>query len=177
VSTTAGIRQAQPFDILRIVELIEQRRVQYQEYQPKFWRKAKDSSDAERAYLESIIDSPPAIVLVHEQDGAIDGVIIGMLEHLPPVYDPGGPVCIVDDFVVSSPDLWTAAGVSLLNALSREARERGAVHLTIGCGHLDRLKRTMLAVHGYAIASEWYVRDLAAEGAADRVALRARPAG
>ncbi len=183
MTTSTGIRAAQPSDIARVIELIEERRLQYQEYQPKFWRKAKNSAEAEHAYLESVLDNAVSIVLVHEREGgAVDGVIIGVLEQLPAVYDPRGPVCTVDDFVVASPELWNTVGVGLLNTLSREARERGAVHVAVGCGHLDRLKRTMLALHGYAIASEWYVKDLTTDVAPapalpPRVVLRARPAG
>lgn len=157
-----GVRLAESFDIPRIVELHEQRRLQYQEYQPALWRKAEDSAEEDRAYLESAIADATVIALVHDRGGTVDGAIVGVLSHLSPMYDPGGPVCVVDDFVVASQELWNTVGVKLLNAMAREAHKRGAVHLTVSCGYQDRLKRTMLALHGCTIATAWHVRDLLA---------------
>jgi hypothetical protein len=159
---TIGVRLAESFDIPRIVELQEQRRLQYQEYQPTLWRKAEESADEDRAYLENAITDATVLVLVHDRDATVDGAIVGVLSHLSPMYNPGGPVCVVDDFVVASPELWNTVGVKLLNAMAREAHKRGAAHLTVSCGYQDRLKRTMLALHGCTIASAWHVRDLLA---------------
>ena len=38
----------------------------------------------------------------------------GVLVPPPPVDDPGGLTCLVDDFMVESPDLWPTVGAALL---------------------------------------------------------------
>ena len=58
---------------------------------------------------------------------------------------------------------WETAGTRLLEEAGHRARERGAVQAVVVCGHRDEVKRRMLAVMGYGIASEWYVRELFSE--------------
>lgn len=160
MATTIRVRAAQAFDIPRIVDLMEQRRLQHQEYQPRFWRRATNPRDREQAYLETLVQDTSAIVVVHDRDGEIDGVAVGVLEVAPPMYDPGGLTCIIDDFVVASPDLWGTVGVKLLGAVARQARRQGAALAVVVCGHLDRQKRAILAVSGFSIFSEWYAKDI-----------------
>ncbi len=159
-ATTTRVRAAQPFDLPRIVELIEERRQQYEEYQPRFWRRAANPRGKEREHLEELLHDASAIVLVHDRDGRVDGVAVGVLEQAPPMYDPGGLTCIIDDFVVAAQDLWGTVGVELLGAMSRQARRRGAALAVVVSGHLDRQKRAILAVSGFSIFSEWYAKDI-----------------
>ncbi len=158
--TMIGVRAAQPFDAQRILDLLEQRRLLYQEYRPGLWRKQWGAHALHRAELERRLrDGAHSIALVHDQGGTIGGFIIGTLE---PGSEPDAPglTCLVDDFVVAAPDLWKTVGVELINSLAREAKARGAVRTVVICDHLDRLKRTMLALSGYAAASEWYVKSI-----------------
>lgn len=83
-----------------------------------------------------------------------------MIVAAPPVYDPGGPTCLIDDFAVAVPEQWPTVGVDLLGALRRTARERGAAQVVVVCGHLDGPKRTALEHSGLSIASEWWVAPL-----------------
>ncbi len=76
------------------------------------------------------------------------------------MYDPGGPVCTIDDFTVATPDLWATTGVALLEATTALARERGVVLMITVCGHLDMPKRSMLQEHGATIAAETFVKPL-----------------
>jgi hypothetical protein len=100
------------------------------------------------------------IFRVHEAGGVIDGFIVATLLPSPPVYDPGGPVCLVDDFATKDPAAWAASGAALLADLTAEAKRRGAVLAVVICGHLDQPKRAMLATAGYGVASEWHTKEL-----------------
>jgi hypothetical protein len=62
---------------------------------------------------------------------------LGVLVPPPPVYDPGGLTCLVDDFVVESPDLWPTVGAALLARATAVAKPRGAVQSVVVCGPHD----------------------------------------
>ncbi len=156
-----SIRKAETNDIPGIAELAEQRRLQYQHYQPQFWRKAEDAQEKHTFLLESLLKREDVIMLVHEESTrAIDGFIIADFVEAPPVYNPGGPTCRVDDFCVASGNLWESTGLELLNEVIRKAKEHGAAQSVVVFGHLDQPKRTLLDQMGYSIASEWYVHNL-----------------
>jgi GNAT superfamily N-acetyltransferase len=157
--TDGTIRRARTADVSRLVDLSEEKRLQYQAYQPRFWRKAPDSREKQLPYFERILAADRVSALVHERDGAIDGFVIATLLDAPPVYDPGGLTCLIDDFVAAEAT-WDTVGAALLAAVDREAKARGAVQMVIVCGHLDQPKRRMLADGAFSIASEWYVKAL-----------------
>ncbi len=69
----------------------------------------------------------------------------------PPVYDPGGLVCFVED--------WTGSETLLADA-EREAAARGAVLVRVICAQGDPNRARMLTRHGYTVASEWYAASL-----------------
>lgn len=123
-----------------------------------FWRKAEDSAEKQRAFLEQLLERDNVIGLVYERDGT-EGFVIGSLVPAPPVYEPGGLTCSVDDFVVAE-EAWESIGGELLDAVAAEARARGAAQMVVVSAHLDTQKREMLVSHTYAIASEWWVRPL-----------------
>jgi hypothetical protein len=52
-----------------MVGLSEQKRIEYQRYQPAFWRKAKDSREKQIPFFASLIGSDHVIALLHEQGG------------------------------------------------------------------------------------------------------------
>lgn len=155
-------RHATEADVEQMVDLAEMRRLQYQAYQPVFWRKAADSRDKQIPHFTNLLRRDRVIALVHEPErGRIDGFLIGELQTAPPVYDPGGLTCWVDDFMVASPSLWPTVGREILERLIAEGRKNGAVQIAVLCGHLDTPKRYLLAQSGLAIASETHVRAIA----------------
>ncbi len=169
--TMIGVRHAQSFDVPRMEALLEHRRLQYEEYRPGFWRKTWDAQAHSRPSLELMLHGGTrTVALVHDRGGAISGFIIGTLEPTSPTIDASDPVspsgdaggltCLVDDFVVTPPELWNTVGLELINAMTRQARARGAARIVVVCDHLDRLKRTMLALYGYSATSEWYVKPI-----------------
>jgi hypothetical protein len=150
------IRPATLTDVPRMIGLAEQKRAQYEQYQPTFWRRAVDAQAAQTPCFEKLVADESVIALVHETDGLLDGFVIAALMQAPPVYNPSGLTCMIDDFVAD----WSTIGSALLEAAAQEAKQRGAVQVVVVCGHLDEPKRAMLHGQGLTIASEWYVRDL-----------------
>src|SRR5438876_7264329 len=131
-----------------MVDLSEQKRIQYQSYQPTFWRKAAGSREQQVPHFERVVSSDRVIALVHESAGSIDGFVIAALVEAPPVYDPGGLTSVIDDFVVADGRDWATTGLALLTEANREAKARGAVQTVVVCGHQDQPKRAMLAGEG-----------------------------
>lgn len=154
------IRPAQQADISTLVALSEQKRLQYQEYQPIFWRKAEDSRTKQHAYFERLLAQENTLIMLHEDGSSIDGFVIAPIVKAPPVYDPQGLVCTIDDYCVASGDLWQGVGQLLLNEVKQEAKRRNCVLVVVVCGHQDTPKRHMLISSGFTIASEWYVQEL-----------------
>lgn len=133
------------------------RREQYARYQPLFWRPAVDALDKHRAYLASLTGDDKVITLVSEEASQLTGFLIATLTGAPPVYDPGGPTCQIDDFVVVPEDRWQTTGARLLRAGLAEAGLRGAVQAVVVTAHLDQPKRQALRACGLEPASEWWV--------------------
>jgi GNAT superfamily N-acetyltransferase len=160
VAAFGAVRPATKDDVPEILDLAESKREEYQRYQPSFWRKAGDSREKQAPYLVTLIESDRVIFRVHEAEGVVEGFIVASLTTAPPVYDPGGPVCLIDDFAVKDPADWAAIGRALLADVIAEARARGAILAVVVAGHLDEPKRAMLAGEGYGIASEWHTKNL-----------------
>ena len=154
------IRRAQSSDIPQMVALSEEKRIEYQGYSPVFWRKAPNSSSSQAVYLSRLLDDDQIIAFLAEHNGDTRGFILASMTQAPPVYKPGGPVCIIDDFTVASSQEWETIGADLLQAAQEEAKDRGAVLSIVVCGHQDQPKRQMIQQAGLSIASEWYVNPL-----------------
>jgi GNAT superfamily N-acetyltransferase len=133
------------------------RRDQYARYQPLFWRPASAAPDRHRTYLGGLVASDEIITLVSEEAGQLTGFLIATLDPAPPVYDPGGLTCQIDDFVVAPAAKWPTTGAELLRAGLAEAGRRGAIQAVVVTGHLDQPKRQALRACGLEIASEWWV--------------------
>lgn len=88
------------------------------------------------------------------------GFVIGLLRPPPPVYDPGGPTLLIDDFCVNRPQDWDDAGAALLNEVRRRGRGRGAVQVVVVCGPQDEPKRRLLEEADLVVASEWWTSPL-----------------
>ncbi len=96
--------------------------------------------------------APPAVRKALMQDNTFTlthgtHTLRAILVQAPPVYDPGGPVCFVED--------WAGDEVLLADA-EREAAARGAVVVRVICAHGDAYRAKTLTRHGYTVASEWY---------------------
>src|SRR5262249_54327195 len=145
------IRRAVETDIPGMVAIAEAKRIEYQGYAPVFWRKAPDASSRHEHYLQPLLHSPDVIALAAETEEGLVGCGIGALTRAPPVYNPGGPVCLIDDFVVAHLAHWPAIGTALFEVMQREARARGAVLIVVICAQRDHAKRTLLRGVGLSV--------------------------
>jgi GNAT superfamily N-acetyltransferase len=136
------------------------RRERYARWQPVFWRPAADAQDKHRAYFSGLVARGEVIALVSEHASQLAGFLIATLVPAPPVYDPGGPTCQIDDFVVVPAANWPAVGAMLLRAALAEAARRGAVQAVVVTGRRDQPKRRTLRSCGLDVASEWWVTPL-----------------
>lgn len=155
-----SIRPATENDVDRMVELSDLKRTQYAEYSPVFWHKVAEANPMQVKFFHTQLSRDSNIVLVAEENGQREGFVIASIINAPPVYNPGGLMCMIDDFAVSSPELWPTTGQALLREATQQAKIRGAVLSVTVCGHLDEVKRSMLKENGSTIASEWYVHPL-----------------
>lgn len=157
------IRAATGQDLEAILVLADARRREYAAYQPVFWRLAADATAKQRPHLAAPIDDEAVITLVAVTDQEVVGFAVETLVPAPPVYDPGGPTCLVDDFTVADPNDWPTVGAYLLRAVGRHAAQRGAAQIVVVTAHLDQPKRAMLTASGLSTASEWWVGALSTE--------------
>jgi GNAT superfamily N-acetyltransferase len=157
---TGTIRPATQDDLPRLLDLASQRRADYALAQPRFWRPATDAVERQRPHFARQLADEHIITLVHDRAGKIGGFIIATLIAAPPVVDPGGETCLVDDFAVADPADWPTIGADLLAATRERALSLGAVQLVVISGHHDAPKRAMLATTGHTIASEWWLTPL-----------------
>src|SRR5437667_448353 len=109
---------------------------------------------------QGLLTGEDVIALVAETEATLLGFVMGVITTAPPVYNPGGLVCIVDDFAVGNPTEWGSVGAALLAAVEQEAKARGAVLSVVVCAQQDQVKRTMLREAGLTVASEWQVKPL-----------------
>lgn len=155
------VRAATRDDIAAIRELARTHRHDYQRYQATFWRRAGASREEQTAYLESRLADAGVVAYVHLADDQVDGFVLASVIAAPPVYDPGGPVALVDAFALRDPDDWPTSGASLLRAAVSTAREKGAVLVAVVAGHDDTRLHALLERESFSLASEWHRRSLA----------------
>jgi hypothetical protein len=144
-------------DVDDVAALAAARRQDYEAHQPRFWRQAEDALARHTAYLHGLVDDPDHIFLVTGDGKRVSGFVIGRLVPAPPVYDPGGLTCLVDDFAVGSVDAWPSLGPVLLRDVSRAAAARGAVQVVVVSGRHDQPKRLALQAAGLVPATEWWI--------------------
>ena len=151
------VRPCLDSDLDAVAEMCDARRRAYAEHQPVFWRPAADAAEVGRAFLAEQVTREQALAAVHETDGTVDGFLLASIVDAPPVYDPGGRTCAIDDFVVREPSSWAHAGPELLAYVAPLAAERGAVQCVVVTSAQDVPKASMLRGLGGSVASEWYV--------------------
>jgi hypothetical protein len=155
-----SVEQATADDLEPLLALAAARREVYATYQPRFWRPAADAVDRQRGYLRGLLEDDATLVVTARGDGHLHGFAVGRIVPAPPVYDPGGPTCVLDDFAVDHQEAWPEVGPPLLDAVRSWARSRGAAQLVVVTAHLDEAQRAALRAAGLGIASEWWVGAL-----------------
>lgn len=151
------IRPAIIEDIHVMMEMADKKRLLYAGWQPVFHKPHPDARQRHLEFIKAMLRDPNWIMLVADEHGIVEGWLLARLVEAPPVYEPGGKVCMVDDFVVKDPALWPTVGAKLLRGLKDSAWRQGAVLMNVVCGPLDEPKRAMLKEFGLSVASEWWV--------------------
>jgi hypothetical protein len=154
-----SLRKAVVDDVNDIAALCALKREQYEKYQPVFHHEADGALEIQTNFLKDSITRENVIALINvDGDVRTNGFIIGAIVNSPPVYNPGGKVCFVDDFMVLDPSLWATVGKALLDRIIELSKEKGAVLANVVCGPLDKPKKDMLQQHGFGIATEWNIK-------------------
>ena len=123
------------------------------ELEPVFWRPAGEADSSQRAWFALLLDDPSHRVLVSTGGGPdLAGFVIARAMEAPPVYDPGGRTCLVDDLAWMEPEV--ADG--LLAAVRSWAAEMGCVQLVVVTPAGDPERRALLERTGLHPTSEWW---------------------
>ncbi len=148
-------------DVPAIAALAQDMRLAHEKVQPRFWRVAAGAREVHEPYLAHLVQDPAVISLVAKSDGVLVGYLVATVVDAPPVYEPGGPTGLVDDFAVASEVLWDSAGRDLLAEARVQLAGRGARQVVVVAGHHDEAKLRALLGAGLSRASEWLVADVA----------------
>ena len=152
-TTQTRIRNVKPEDLDAVILMTENRRLQYQEYQPVFWRKAENSAQKALAFMEQLMSRGDTVFLVSERNGRVNGFLLATEIKAPPVYDPQGATFQIVDFCVLTPDLWEDSGRLLLSEARSILKQKGAAQIVVVCGDRDLPKAAMLRGEDLSIAS------------------------
>lgn len=143
-----------------MVRLSEAFRAHLATLSPTFWRKADDSAQKQAAFLRILLPLRETLAFVAADEHQVIGFAIARITPAPPVYAPGGPVCLIDDFCVADDGSWRTVGGALVDAIESTAREQDAVLTVVVCPSAGGAKRDFLAARGFTPTSEWHVREL-----------------
>jgi hypothetical protein len=150
------VRPATRGDVAAMVAIAATRRERLEGYQPQFWRRRPEAEKVQAALFEHLLENDDTYTLVATVTDTLAGFVIARLEPAPPVYDPGGPACTIDDF--GADNVTTAR--ELLVGVRRWATKRGATQLVVIAAHGDQTTRALLEDEGLTLASEWWVQPL-----------------
>lgn len=144
-------------DIASMVELSHQKRKNYEQAQPKFWKYAEGAEEVQAKWFEEVLEHKDYILLVAKETSKVIGFIIGRLVKAPEVYNPGGLTLMIDDFCSED---WINVGKQLVDNIAGIAKEKGAAQFYIVAGNHDLDKCKFLEDFGLDCASRWYVGSI-----------------
>jgi len=154
-----GALYAKASDIEWMVDLSEQKRGDYQKYQPNFWKKNPDSFSIQSKYFEELLVDQNIIPLVLADKS---GFVIGRIINPPSVYD-AGLTLMIDDFCVSNTkqnnsNPWFDHGQILLDEIIKIAKSRKVEQIVVVSGNHDQNKTEFLKKNNLTIASLWLTK-------------------
>ncbi len=150
------IRKSIISDIKEMVDLSYIKRKNAEESQPQFWKIASGAEEIQAKWFEELLARNDHILLCSEENGKVQGFIIGRLLKAPEVYDPGGLTLMIDDFCVAG-NKWDEIASGLISQVKILAKEKGARQILVVSGAWDNTKRDFLKNIRLTIASEWFV--------------------
>lgn len=150
------IRRPTNSDVPSCVALVEVRREEYENYEPRFWKKAVTSAASTLPWFEKLFADERTIAFVADEDGLVVGFMIAREFPTPPVYDPGGASALIDDFCVASANRWHDVGALLLQEAKSELNRRGFAQLVVVGARQDIAKTAFLGQSDLSLASTWW---------------------
>ena len=154
------VRAARQRDVPAMVRLIEQRRLDYERFEPVFWRRAPRAARRTALFYRLLLLRGSTTALVASEEGGVTGFLIARRTRVPPVYDPGGTTVVVDDFAVAGAARWATTGEALLARLRAVGRAAGWRQIVMVCGAADRAKSDLLPAADLHIAATWWTTTL-----------------
>ncbi|HEX6820253.1 MAG TPA: GNAT family N-acetyltransferase [Ktedonobacterales bacterium] len=151
------LREATPDDVPVLLQLAAQRRAQFAQYEPQFWRAAPQAEEFQQQLFSQLFTESGVLALVHERAGTVDGFLIAVLTPPPPIYAPDGPLCSVEDLWVAGGGDWEGAGRALLEAAMQAGQASGAKHMVVVCAQQNAGQRALLSTSSYAVVAEQWV--------------------
>lgn len=133
------------------------KRLRYKNFSPVFWNPSETGDESQKDFFRKLISDENHIVIVADEGEGLSGFIIGSIKEAPPVYDPGGKVCLIDDYVVTSSEQWATVGEALKEGLEKACKLKGVTISVTVCGAKDQPKREFIRSRGEQVASEWYI--------------------
>jgi len=151
------IRLAVEADLDAMVTLSAGVRAQLERHEPRFWRRHPDADQRQRDWFGFLPADEGHELLVNESsDGHLDGFVIARAMDAPPVYEPGGRTCFIDDLVWADLD----DAEALVGAARAWGVERGCTQLLVVTAAADRDRRDLLDRLGLHPASEWWTASI-----------------
>lgn len=147
-------------DIGAMVNLSYQKRKNYEEAQPQFWKYAENAENIQAKWFAELLEHQDYILLVAKDKNKIVGFVIGRLVNAPEVYNPGGLTLMIDDYCVETQENWVDIGKELLEKIAKISKEKGAAQFCIVAGAHDNAKCSFLEDFGLSCASKWYVGSI-----------------
>ncbi len=144
-------------DIVSMVGLSYQKRKDYEQAQPQFWKYAEGAEESQAEWFNELLEHKDYILLVAKENSKVIGFIIGRLVKAPEVYNPGGLTLMIDDFCC---DDWINVGKQLMSKIAEIAKEKNAVQFCVVAGNHDLEKCDFLEEFGLSPASRWYVGSI-----------------
>lgn len=136
--------------------LVEAKRKEYENYGPRFWRRSSNSAASTLPWFEKLFSDERNVALVATEDGLVVGFLIAREFPTPPVYDPGGPTALIDDFCVATKDRWQDVGAVLLQHAKAELNRRGFAQVVVVCAKQDSAKSAFLSQANLSLSSTWW---------------------
>lgn len=147
------IRDAIESDLDAIVALSSGFRDKLQALEPTFWKRHSDADSGQRAWFAILLgDENHHLAVSQNQSATIDGFVIARAGGAPPVYDPGGATCMVDDFVWET----QAVAQALIEEVRRWATTKACTQLVVVTPAADAERKATVEDMGLHPTSEWW---------------------
>ena len=154
------IRRAEEMDIGAMARIAELCREKLEVWQPIFWRRASGSAELSESFFRFLMQSDDNCALVNEDYVGVDGFLIATIVDASPVFNPGGKICLIDDFAVAEDGLWGTVGEALVERASKWAKSKGATQTVVIAPLAYEAKLSFLKNRDMTPAASWWVKQL-----------------